>query len=102
MSPMQSFLKQKKLQTEIQEKESLLRKYTQLARAHETGEVGKLRGLVGKWRGASQEVLYRLLKRGREQESGLTLDAVIRQLRVDPVLVGFEEESGDFKELDSG
>ena len=97
-SPMQTFLKKKKLQKELNDKESLLRKFKQYSRAKETGEIEKLESLVKQWRGVSQEVLLEMLKHGKNNEPSLSLGSVIQRLRVNPVLVNFDVENDDFTE----
>ena len=93
---MQTFLKVQKLRKEIEEKESLLRKFKQFSKARDSGEIEKLEELVKEWRSVSQEVLLKLLKHGRNDEPSLTLSSVIERLRVNPELVNFDEENDDF------
>ena len=98
ISPMQAFLRDKKLQKELEEKESLLRKFRQYTRAKESGEIEKLEGLVVEWRGVCQEVLVMLLEHGKKHEPTMTLGSIMRQLRVNPALVNYDEENEDFND----
>ena len=95
-SPMQTFLKVQKLKKEVEEKQSLLRKFKQFSKARDSGEIENLEKLVKEWRSVSQEVLLKLLKHGRNDEPSLTLSKVIERLRVNPELVKFDEENDDF------
>ena len=97
-SPMQLFLKEKKLQKELEEKESLLRKFKQYRRAKDSGEIEKLENLVKDWRTVSQEVLLKLLKHGKNNDPSLTMGTVIQRLKVSPELVQFDEENDEFTE----
>lgn len=95
-SPMQKFLREKKQLKEIEEKESLLRKFKQYQRAKDNGEIEKLEDLVKQWRSVSQEVLYKLLEHGKSQESNLNLASVLKTFRVDPKLVKYDHENDEF------
>lgn len=97
-SPMQTFLRVQKLRKEVEEKESLLRKFKQYSRARESGEIERLEELVKQWRSVSQDVLLKLLEHGRSNEPSLTLNSVIERLRVNPELVKFDQENEDFTE----
>ena len=58
----------------------------------------QMKDQIRKWRAASQDVLYQLLKHGQQTQPDLTLAGVIQQLNVDKGLVQYEEEEEDFRE----